>query len=272
MDAGDCGSVLTIRGHAGAVCHCSEDFGERTGLNSGASIQELKRAKVPQLEEILEDAATLLEDEALAILENPYVTPRICSKIAQTPRLTGFYSVRLRLVAHRQTPQAHAVKLVHYLYWFDLIGLSVNVQVPAPVRRAIDTQLLNRVDKLSLGERVASARRCSHALIKIFLFDPHPRVFESLLINKRLREDDLLALVASDHATPEQLLMIAGDQKWSYRYAVRKALVLNPATPRAAAASQLRFLSKMDRRRIHSNPETSVYLRRCIERLDNKLE
>jgi hypothetical protein len=61
--------------------------------------------------------------------------------------------------------------------------------------------------------------------------------------------------------------MIAADQKWSYRYSVRRALVLNPATPRSAAASQLRFLTRDDLRRIHANPGTSTYLRRCIERM-----
>jgi hypothetical protein len=170
-------------------------------------------------------------------------------------------------VGHRQTPQAHAVKLVHYLYWFDLLRLSIDVQVPAPVRRAIETQLLLRVDKLTLGERISSARACSPALIKVFLYDPDPKVFAALLINKRLREDDLLALVSSDRATAEQLLMIASDPRWSFRYALRKALVLNPLTPRAAAASQLRFLRRLDLRRIHANPETSTYLRRCIERM-----
>lgn len=239
-------------------------------MNGGASIQELKRVPPERIELVLEDANALLEDEALAILDNPYVTPRICSRIAQTPRLAGFYSVRLKLVAHRQTPQAHAFKLVHYLYWFDLLRLSVDVRVPAPVRRAIDTTLLNRVEKLTLGERVSSARRCSPALIKHFLYDPSANVFEALLVNQRLREDDLLALIASGRATKEQLLMIAADGKWSYRYPVRKALVMNPDTPRSAAASQLRFLTKLDLRRIHSHPETSVYLRRCIERMQTE--
>ena len=214
-----------------------------------------------------ESWASLLEEEALAILANPYVTPQILSKIAQTQRLSSFYSVRLKLVAHRQTPQAHAAKLVHYLYWFDLLRLSIDVTVPAPVRRAIDTQLLIRVEKLSLGERVSSARRCSPALIKAFLFDPHPKVFESLLVNKRLRQDDLLALINSGRATVDQLRMIAEDTRWSYRYEIRKAIVLNPLTPRASAASQLRYLSGQDLDRIHANPHTSVYLRKCIERL-----
>ena len=214
-----------------------------------------------------ENLVSLLEDEVIAVLENPYVTPAICQRIAQTPRLTGFYSVRVRLAAHKQTPQAHAVKLIHYLYWTDLVRLSVEVKVPAPVRRAIDTILVNRVDKLTLGERITSAKRCSHALIKAFLFDPDPKVFEALLVNQRLREDDLLVVANSDRASPAQLQLIAGDRKWSYRYSVRKALVMNPLTPRSVSVSLLRFFSARDLRMIHGNPNTTVYIRRCIERL-----
>jgi len=218
---------------------------------------------------VKENLRTLLEDEALAILDNPYVTPPICQAIANTQRLTGFYSVRLRLVAHRQTPQAHATKLVHYLYWTDLVRLSVDVKISAPVRRAIDTIMVNRVDKLTLGERIQSAKRCSHALLKALLFDPDPKVFEALLVNQRMREEDLVMLAGSERASREQLQLIARDYKWGSRYAIRKALVMNPVTPRATAASQLRFLTWRDLRMIHNHPATSIYLRRCIERLQD---
>jgi hypothetical protein len=228
-------------------------------------LSELSREDLNRF--VAENVSSLAQEEALGVIANRYVTAAILGKLAQDQRLTGFYAVRLALVGHRQTPLAHAVKLVHYLYWFDLIELSVDVQVPAQVRRAVDTQLVNKVNKLSLGEKISSARRCSHALIKSFLFDPHPKVFEALLMNKRLKEDDLVALASSSRATEEQLRMLAEDGKWSYRYPIRIALVLNPATPRAAAASQLRHLRRSDLRRIHANPETSVYLRRCIERL-----
>src|SRR5213083_2066927 len=157
----------------------------------------------------------MTEEEALAVLSNRYVTPQICQAIAQHQRLTAFYSVRLRLVEHRSTPQAHAVKLVHYLHWPDMVRLSVDVSVASPVRRAIDTLLLLRIDKLTLGEKIASAKRCSAALIKVFLFDPDPKVFSALLVNQRVREDDLLLIAGSDRASAEKLRMIAGDHKWS---------------------------------------------------------
>lgn len=232
------------------------------------AIKRLPREELKQF--VAENIKTLGEDEAIAVIENPFVSPALLLAIAQNPRLAGYYAVRVRLVAHRQTPQAQSVKLIHYLHWFDLVRLSIEVMVPAPVRRAIDTQLAIRVEKLTLGERIASARRCSHALVKIFLTDADARVFHTVLSNQRVREDDILAVIASRETTPEKLQMIADDQKWSYRYAVRKALVLNPATPRSAAATQLRFLTARDRRLIHSNPSTSTYLRRCIERLATK--
>lgn len=234
-------------------------------MNTAKRIQALPREELLQF--VQENVRQFIEDEALAVLENPYVTPSICQQISQNQRLTAFYSVRLKLVANKYTPQAHAVKLVHYLFWPDLVRLSVDVKVSAPVRRAIETILVNKVDKLTLGERITSAKRCSHALIKALLFDPDPKVFEALLLNQRVREDDLLLVASSERATSAQLRLLAEDRKWSYRYAIRKALAMNPSTPRSTAASLLRSLSPRDLRMIHANPQTTVYVRRCIERL-----
>jgi hypothetical protein len=216
---------------------------------------------------VSENSAGLTEQETLAVLENPYCSAAICQTIARSPRLTGFYSVRAALVGHRQTPHAHSVKLIHYLFWPDLVHLSLDMTVAAPVRRAIDTQLLIRLVKLTAGEKITAARRCSEALIKELLFDDDDRVLTALLVNQRLREEHLLLLMNSTKVTAGQLAIIASDRKWSFRYPIRKGLVLNVLTPRSIAASQLRFLTRRDRRDIYRNPQTSVYLRRCIERM-----
>jgi hypothetical protein len=236
-----------------------------------ADIRNCKRIRSFSRDELTDfltgNVASLLEDEAIAVLENPNVTTAMCQTIAVTPHLAAFNSVRLRLVQSRATPLTHSVKLVHYLHWPDLLRLSVDVKVPAQVRRAIDVQLLVRLEKLSAGEKIAAAKRCSAALIKVFLFDPDPKVFASLLVNARLREEDLLVLAASDRASAEKLRLLATDAKWSFRYAIRRALAMNPSTPRSDAALQLRFLNRRDLRVIHDHPATSTYLRRCIERL-----
>lgn len=232
-----------------------------------SSIERIRRYSAADLSAFVSDnVSSMLEDEALAVLDNAHCTAAVCQAFARSQRLTAFYSVRLRLVQHRATPLTHAVKLVHYLHWPDLLRLSVDVTVPPQVRRSIDTQLLANLPKLALGEKIAAAKRCSNALIKVLLFDPDPNVFASLLTNQLVREEDLLLLAASDSASAEKLRLLAADQKWSSRYAIRRALAMNAAAPRSIAASQLRFLSRRDLRIIHDDPATSTYLRRCIER------
>lgn len=245
-------------------------MGWRTSRSMASShaIEAIRRFSSTEISSfVLANGGSLLEAEVIALLDNPHCPSSVCETLAMNLRLAAFYSVRLRLVRNRATPLGQSIKLVHYLHWPDLLRLSVDVKVPAQVRRAVDTQLLLRVDKLSRGEKIAAAKRCSAALIRLFLFDSDEKVFAALLINQRLREEDLLLLADSDKATVEQLLMLSSDPKWSLRYGIRRALVLNPATPRAAAASQLRYLSRRDLAIIHGHPATSTYLRRCIERL-----
>lgn len=229
------------------------------------AIRELGRDELAEF--VRATSETMGEEEALAVLANRFCSSDVCQQLAQSPRVTSYYTVRARLVAHRLTPHAHALKFVHHLYWNDLLRLSVDVRVPSPVRAAIDRQLLARLPKLTIGEKITTARTCSREVAQALLRDASPRVFAALMNNPRLREDDLVARINSGEATVEQLRIVSSDRKWSYRQAVRLALVLNPATPRAVAASQLLRLPKADLRALYRNPALSLYLRRCIERL-----
>jgi hypothetical protein len=100
--------------------------------------------------------------------------------------------------------------------------------------------------------------------------DADLRVFAALLSNARLREDDLVAFLQSDRANAEHVKLVAGHSKWGFRYAVRRALAFSAVSPRAIAASQLRYLRREDREAIYRHPATSIYIRRCIEALDGK--
>ena len=95
-----------------------------------SAIEAIRRFSASELSAFVADnVSLLLEDEALAVLGNAHCAAAVCGALARNPRLTAFYSVRLKLVGHRQTPQAQAIRLVHYLYWPDLVRLSVQVTV-----------------------------------------------------------------------------------------------------------------------------------------------
>lgn len=216
---------------------------------------------------LAENLDALDEAGALAVLENRHCTSEMCLRVARSSHLTAYYSVRAALVSNRRTPQGWAMRLVPYLYWRELVRFSADVRVSPPVRRTIDAHLRLMIQKLTLGEKITVARLCSRELIPDMLPDADIKVFEALLVNPRMTEEILVGLVSRDEATLDQLSMLSDHSKWATRYPIRRALVLNPRTPPAIAASILRHLRRDDLQFLARRSETSTYLRRCIERL-----
>jgi hypothetical protein len=88
---------------------------------------------------------------------------------------------------------------------------------------------------LTLGERKALARTHRRDQLELLVRDPHPQVVAILLGNPHVTEQDVVKMAAARPAVPESLGMIAGHPRWSVRHAIKRALVLNPATPLADA-------------------------------------
>lgn len=224
--------------------------------------------KREELERFVDDSVdSMIEEEALAVLDNHFCTNTILARIAQSPHVTSRYSVRRALVAHRLTPQGHAMKFVHHLQWRDLLRLSTDVRVPPAIRRSIEDNMKLKLRTLTLGEKIAAAKFCSREIIAALMQEEDVRVFGALLLNSRLTEEQLLGHLISESATSEHLRTVADHPKWSLRYSIRRALAENPDTPRSVAASVLTGLRKEDIEELHRSPKTSRYLCACIERL-----
>jgi hypothetical protein len=88
---------------------------------------------------------------------------------------------------------------------------------------------------LTLGERKSLARTHDREELLLLLRDPHPAVVAILLDNPHITEVDVVKIAASRPAVPESLTTVAAHPRWSVRHAVKRALVLNPATPLADA-------------------------------------
>jgi hypothetical protein len=97
-----------------------------------------------------------------------------------------------------------------------------------------------------VGYRIAQARRPVAALVERLLFDPDPRVVQTVLGNPRLTEAEVLKLAASRRAVPEALEAIAQDDRWIVRYPVKIALAANPATPARVIVALLPHLMRQD--------------------------
>ncbi len=84
---------------------------------------------------------------------------------------------------------------------------------------------------LALGERKTLARTHQRELLLQLLADPHPQVVEVLLENPHITERDVLVMASRRPSVPDSLSIVARSPRWRARYAVRRALVLNPHTP-----------------------------------------
>jgi hypothetical protein len=114
---------------------------------------------------------------------------------------------------------------------------------------------------LTLGERKALARSHERDALAQLLRDPHPDVVAILLDNPHLVEDDVVRIAAHRPGAALALACVADHERWSTRYAVRSALVQNPATPLHLAVRLATTLRPADLRGLAGDPLIAPPLR-----------
>jgi hypothetical protein len=114
---------------------------------------------------------------------------------------------------------------------------------------------------LTLGERKTLARTHRRDHIGLMLRDPHPDVVAILLGNPHLTEDDVVRMAALRPSLSASLATIAIHPRWSLRYPVRRALVLNPSTARHVAVRLATTLRPGDLAQLAADPTQPVVLR-----------
>lgn len=115
---------------------------------------------------------------------------------------------------------------------------------------------------LTLGERKALARTHRREDLLLLVRDPHPAVVEILLGNPHVTEAEILRIASFRPAVPESLTKIAAHPRWSVRHAVKRALVMNPATPLADAIRVATTLRTQELRELSTDPQLPEPLRR----------
>ena len=107
---------------------------------------------------------------------------------------------------------------------------------------------------LTLGERKSLARAAPREAIDRLLRDPEPQVIRLLLRNPRLLERDVVFLAAKRPIGPEVVREILANPRWSARYTIKRALVLNPTVPNEIALRILPMLLQPDLRDVARDP------------------
>ncbi len=167
----------------------------------------------------------LTEDLALSLLQRPDLPVEAFERLAKNGHVLKLRKVKLALASHPHAPRQVSLPLIRQFYTFDLMTIALTPGVPADVKVAADDLLVSRLKTITLGERLALARRGSSRLAGAMLLDGDARVMQIALDNGRLTEVFVVQAVLRPDAKAQLVQAAAHHPKWSYRREVRIALL-----------------------------------------------
>jgi hypothetical protein len=210
------------------------------------------------------------ELEVLQVLRSPFCTAEIAELVASKPRLLGTHAVRERLAGFPGFTFSRAVDFLGTLPWTSLLALAQAAKTPPVVRRHAERKLLAQLPSMTLGEKVALARRTHRALLTVLIATGDGQVLSALLNNPRLVENDILVILNTVEAPPDFFSDLARHHRWSQYLEVRRGLVACPHTPLPLALSVLVQLPAGELRRVLSRRDLPENVREAALALQER--
>jgi hypothetical protein len=107
--------------------------------------------------------------------------------------------------------------------------------VPADIKQAADEALCNRMETISVGEKLTLAHRASRRVAGELLADGDARVVHAALENPRLTEPTIVRALMRHDAPTVMVEAVCRHPQWSVRREIRVALLRTEKTPLARA-------------------------------------
>jgi len=240
-------------------------------IDNAEIVPDLPEAAAPVTPDLQD--SPISTDLALGLLKDRSLSPEAIEQISKNAVAMKSRKVRLAVAAHPRAPRRVALRLIREFYTFDLMQFSLLPAAAADLKRVADELLVSRLASITLGERVALARRSSALVVAALLLDKEPRVWQTALDNPRMTETGIVKALQRPNASPAFVKALCQHAKWSLRPEIRMALLRNEFTPLARAIEFARRLPPAQLRDIlHASrlPEkTKSYLRKDLESHDS---
>ena len=192
------------------------------------------------------DNPDLSPEELTILLRNRGTTVLIVTRVGRNRSWMRSREIKIAFVSNPRAPQVLARQFLPHLYWRDLAALSASLRVSPVLRRDAEKLLKTRLPELSLGEKVALARRGSRGIVEMLRDETDALVLRAVAGNARATEADLARILARADAPTGFLGWLADQSSWGQRRVVRLALVRHPRTPPSSALRLTQALSQRD--------------------------
>lgn len=214
----------------------------------------------------LEKGERPTEGELLQTLRSACCPPRLVAVLEGCRWVRGARRVMAMMLRHPACSVSFAVDAVGRVGWVELLAVARDPRASPTVRRLAERRLCERVAEMSVGERVALARRAPRALFALLIVDETPRTIGALLDNPLFCEADAVRLVNLNPRL-ECVRVALGHSRWGRHPAVVHAALRLKNLPLALAASLAVTLSEPQRRQLEGSAETAPELREALHRL-----
>lgn len=180
------------------------------------------------------------------------------------------------LLNHADTPEQVAKEIS------ALLQLPVPVKTTLPERAAAHEadrekaeeirvkkteNLLQKIKKLTVGERVHLAMKGGKEVRSILLKDSAKEVVKKVLENPRMTESEVEMITKSRSVSEDVLRIISKKKDWMKNYTIMHGLVSNPKTPAGIAMDFVKHLTVHDLDLIEKNKNVSQAVRALAKKL-----
>jgi hypothetical protein len=184
--------------------------------------------------------------ELAILLRSRAATDAIVARVGRNGAWMRARALKIAFVANPRAPQILARRFLPHLSWRDLVDVAANLRLSPVLRREAEKLLKTRLPELSVGERVALARRGSRGIVEILREEAEPLVLRALAGNPRATESDFEHILVRDEVPAGFLGWLADQSTWSRRRSVRLAIIRHSRTPLSSALRLIRALSRRD--------------------------
>ncbi len=126
--------------------------------------------------------------------------------------------------------------------------------------------LLQRIQKMKMGEKIQLALRGSKDIRTLLLRDNSKEVVMTVLDNPKLTDTEI-ELIAKQRTTPDDMLRaISKKREWVKSYPIAHALITNPKTPRAISVPLVHILRTKDLMALQKNKNLPEAVRAAVKR------
>jgi len=201
--------------------------------------------------------------EVIEVLIEDASEPAIFDEIAQANQ--NRHEILELLLHYSDTPEQ--VKS----FITGILQLPVKSSVKAVTEQrpkvAKPQNLLQKIQSLSVGERLQLALKGGREIRSILIKDSNKQVMLSVLSNQKITDSEV-ELIARSRSVPEEALRtISKNREWLKSYAVVCALVTNPKTPPGIAVTLVSTLKNKDLVILDTNKNVPELVRSAAKRL-----